>query len=235
MYYGYGILASNGINTEEIIALSEGDIKAVFIEEEPLAILCSLTDSAKPTVAGVRHYNKCLCHLIRSNTIIPLRFGTVFNTEDEIHDVLRKNKKKYLKLLDTFNRAFEVELKVYWEKETFQSTILSHKRLARWKHALERGDGRGYDLVEFGRAVQETADQERKRIVKTATALLNPLARKIIQKDCTSELEAFYGIYLIERDKEEQFDEAVGQLASDLGTGFHFKYTGPWPVHHFIE
>ncbi|MGC7873197.1 GvpL/GvpF family gas vesicle protein [Desulfosporosinus sp. SYSU MS00001] len=235
MYYGYGILAKDSIDPAGIASLNSEDIKAVYIDEGPLAVLCGVTESNKPTVAGIRHYNKSLCQLAKMTTIIPLMFGTVFHTDDEIHSVLRKNQKKYLRLLETFNGTFEVELKISWEKDSFQNTMLSHKKLARWKNALAKGDGKGYDLVEFGRAVQETADQERRRIVRLVMTLLKPLARNSIQKECTNEFEAYNGVFLIERDNEEQFDQTVDQLALQLGKGFSFKYTGPWPVHHFIE
>jgi Gas vesicle synthesis protein GvpL/GvpF len=41
--------------------------------------------------------------------------------------------------------------------------------------------------------------------------------------------------FLIERDREAEFDAAVNRVAHKFGDHLRFKYTGPWPPYNFVN
>ena len=41
--------------------------------------------------------------------------------------------------------------------------------------------------------------------------------------------------FLIERQKESDFDAAVNSVAERFGDRLNFKYTGPWPPYNFVN
>ena len=41
--------------------------------------------------------------------------------------------------------------------------------------------------------------------------------------------------FLIDREKETDFDEAVNKIARKFGDRLNFKYTGPWPPYNFVN
>ena len=41
--------------------------------------------------------------------------------------------------------------------------------------------------------------------------------------------------FLVERDREPEFDEAVNTIAKKYGQRLKFKYTGPWPPYNFVN
>lgn len=41
--------------------------------------------------------------------------------------------------------------------------------------------------------------------------------------------------FLIERERESDFDFAVNRIGKKFGDGLNFKYTGPWPPYNFVE
>ncbi len=41
--------------------------------------------------------------------------------------------------------------------------------------------------------------------------------------------------FLIEREREAEFDAAVNRIAKKFGDRLNFKYIGPWPPHNFVN
>lgn len=235
MYFGYGILRAN--------SLSEDQLKQVqypgnpcLIGENQLCMLCvEMKEESAVTPEGIRNYTRLLSQIVQMTAVIPLRFGTLFDEEEHVRNVLRQNAKTYLKNLNQFDGKIEVELRVWWKEEAFQQAMLKKKRLSRWKKALEEGAGKGFDVVEFGKAISEVADQERKEIEKTFVTVLRPFASKWLVKETSDELQAYDGVFLVEKTKEEEFDQAVGVLFNKYSEEMIFKYSGPWAPHHFVE
>lgn len=236
MYYGYGIVRADSLNVDNLKSNAQKALQ--LIAEGELAMLCA--EMAEESMTGatresMSHYTEILCQVIKHTTVVPLRFGTLFDRKEEISKALRKEKKSYLKLLTKLDNKIEVELKVWWKKESFQEAMLKNKRLGRWKKALEQGEGQGFDVVEFGKAIMEAADLERKEIEKSFLAMLHPLAVIWVLKDPMDEFQAFDGVFLVDRQKEEDFDQAVGVLYEKCSDSMIFKYTGPWAPHHFVN
>lgn len=237
MFYGYGIIRANSIDDESLKLGLNQELPYLIVEGE-LGMLCAKLEDASMATAtreSMSLYTEVLCQVIKHTTVVPLRFGTLFDQEEEIRTVLKKEKRSYLNLLTKLDNKIEVELKVWWKKESFQETMMKNKRLERWKKALERGEGQGYDVVEFGKAIMEVADYERKEVEKSFLAVLRPLAIEWVVKDPMDEFQAFDGVYLVDRQKEEAFDQAVGVLYAKYSETMIFKYTGPWAPHHFIS
>lgn len=237
MYYGYGIIRADSLSIEALNLGSDQKALCLICEGE-LGMLCA--EMAEESIAtatreSMSRYTEVLCQVIKLTTVVPLRFGTLFDKKEDICAVLKREKKNYLKLLANLDNKIEVELRVWWKKESFQETMLKNKHLGRWKAALEKGEGQGYDVVEFGKAIMEAADYERKEVEKAFQAMLRPLAVKWVVKDPMDEFQAFDGVYLVERQKEGEFDQAVGVLYKKYSETMIFKYTGPWAPHHFVN
>ena len=41
--------------------------------------------------------------------------------------------------------------------------------------------------------------------------------------------------FLVERQREKQFDNAVNKIAQKYGQRLKFKFTGPWPPYNFVN
>lgn len=235
LYFGYGIVGLNKLALEKLnVKGLEQSLR--LIEQGNLAMLCNESnEELSATPESMRSYTTTLCEVIKSVTIVPLRFGTIFPQEEEIRAVLKSKSKEYLKLLAKLDQKIEVELKVWWKKEVFMQTMLKNKKMARWKKALETGSGKGYEVVEFGKAIEELANQERAELTKAFGAILHPFAADLVVVDPRDEYQVYDGVFLVERAREEEFDQAVGQLHDKYSETMVFKYTGPWAPHHFIN
>ena len=41
--------------------------------------------------------------------------------------------------------------------------------------------------------------------------------------------------FLVERQRETEFDAVVNKIARKYGNRLNFKYTGPWPPYNFVN
>ena len=41
--------------------------------------------------------------------------------------------------------------------------------------------------------------------------------------------------FLIQKEREAEFDAAVNRVAQKFGERLNFKYTGPWPPYNFVN
>jgi hypothetical protein len=41
--------------------------------------------------------------------------------------------------------------------------------------------------------------------------------------------------FLIQKEREAEFDAAVNRVAQKFGDRLNFKYTGPWPPYNFVN
>lgn len=235
MFFAYGIVRSKPLEVSWL-TVGENNETLSCIVEGSLAMVCGETEeNSSATLESTRQYTGALCHIIKYTTIVPVRFGTMFDNEEGIRKVLREKENYYIKLLSRLDNTIEVEVKVWWKEEDFAQTMLKNKRLSRWKKALESGKGQGYDVVEFGREVQAVAEEERRKLEKSALALLSLLAVDYVTKEAADSYQAFDGVFLVKRNREAEFDAAVGIFNDKFCVNMILKYTGPWAPHHFVN
>jgi hypothetical protein len=86
--------------------------------------------------------------------------------------------------------------------------------------------GRMIDKALSERAAQYVRDiYEALRNVCVASRDNKPIGDKMIMN----------AAFLVERDREAEFDGAVNKIAKFYGELLNFKYTGPWPPYNFVN
>ena len=175
---------------------------------------------------------------MRARTIIPMSFGTVFRTDEDIREVLRSIYASLKDVLDKMEGRMEFGLKVTWDrdriieelkredeeihkfhveltKKHLQSTYFARMQLGRMidKALAERAAG-------FVREIYDGL-----RSVCVASRDNKPIGDKMIMN----------AAFLIEQPREAEFDAAVNRVAKKFGERLNFKYTGPWPPYNFVN
>ena len=191
-----------------------------------------------PTRENALAHEHVIETVMRSRTIIPMSFGTVFRTDEDIREVLRSIYASLKDVLDKMEGRMEFGLKVTWErdriieelkredeeihkfhveltKKHLQSTYFARMQLGRMidKALAERAAG-------FVREIYDGL-----RSVCVASRDNKPIGDKMIMN----------AAFLIEQPREAEFDAAVNRVAKKFGERLNFKYTGPWPPYNFVN
>jgi hypothetical protein len=132
----------------------------------------------------------------------------------------------------------EFGLKVNWDREQVIDELKrEHEEIRRFQQEITRKHlqstyfarmqlGRMIDKALVERSAQYLREiYEGLRGVSVASRDNKPIGDKMIMN----------AAFLIERERESDFDAAVNHIAKKYGDRLNFKYTGPWPPYNFVN
>jgi hypothetical protein len=170
--------------------------------------------------------------------VLPFRFGTVFENEDDLVATLLEGRRDELtRLLREFEGLVELGVKAFFREEAVLAEIVrDNPRVARLREATSKGpEAATYaSRIELGELVaaelQARADHEANRIL----GRLRPLARRIEVDPERLEHRVLRASFLVDRKHVSEFDAAMDEVARQEAGRIEFKYLGPLPPHSFV-
>ena len=220
--------AGIGDNGSEIHTIHYRDLAAV-VSDVPLGIL----DSTRENVLAHERVNEIV---MRDHTVIPMSFGTIFKTRDDIIQLLRSAYDAFGDVLTKMRDKMEFGLKVLWDRDTVVRDIEDEDEgIHRLKNEIASQKGSTYFArMQYGRAIDAALQQrserygseilDRLRDVAVASRINKPIGDKMIMN----------AAFLVSRDQETAFDTRVKNIASEHDK-LTFKYTGPLPPYNFVN
>ena len=212
----------------EVYTVLYEDIAAV-VSDAPMEVL----DATRENVLAHERVNEAV---MRYQTVIPMSFGTVFKTRDDIVELLRGAHGAFQDVLTKMENKVEFGLKVLWDRDAMIRHIEhDDEDIRRLKTEIATQKGSTYFArVQYGRlvdgALQSRSEQyvneifEALRDVCVASRANKPIGDKMIMN----------AAFLVDRDREAAFDARVKNLGAKYDT-LTFRYTGPWPPYNFVN
>jgi hypothetical protein len=217
-----------GTPPAEVYTVLYEDIAAI-VSDAPIEVL----DATRENVLAHERVNEAV---MKYQTVIPMSFGTIFKTRDDIVELLRGAHGAFQDVLSKMENKVEFGLKVLWDRDAM-IRHLEHddEDIRRLKSEIATQKGSTYFArVQYGRlvegALQSRSEQyvseifEALRNVCVASRANKPIGDKMIMN----------AAFLVERDREGAFDARVKRLGAAYDT-LTFRYTGPWPPYNFVN
>lgn len=82
---------------------------------------------------------------------------------------------------------------------------------------------------------EEDADVDREAIEDAVADELEQVATQSVPNDLFSDRLVFNRSYLVEKEDQEEFDDAVAALEDEYGDDLMFQYTGPFAPYSFVD
>jgi len=215
-----------GIDNGEIYTINEGKLSAVVSDVEIKEYL--------PIRENLVGHQKVIEGILKKYTLLPISFGIVAQSSDEVKELLRKNREKIFKTLKGVENKIEFGLKVFWQNmpAIFEEIVKENKEIQRAKALGSVG-------MKTMLAVGEmTAKALERKKIKEAALILQPLlkiAQEIKEGELLRDDMLLNANFLVNRSKEKDFDLAINQLDEKYGRRVKFKYIGPVPPSNFIN
>ena len=176
---------------------------------------------------------------LEDGVVLPMRFGAVMADADSVrHELLERHQEALVAQLAELEGKAELRLRAVFEETALMSEVVrENPEIAALREALRGQDEEAtyYERIRLGEMV--AAAVERKREVEGQVILdaLAPLAVAVDSGDLGPERVALSASFLVERERIAEFDEAVDELGRAREGRMRLKYTGPLPVHSFVE
>lgn len=176
---------------------------------------------------------------MRAFTILPVRFGTVGSSDEDIRErVLKRRYGELHGLINQMQGKVELGLKAFWYEDAVFKEILAENRLIRQSRdrlAGKRPEETYYERIRLGEMIEKAMWDKRARDSETILERLRPLALECRTNQTTTDRMVVNSAFLVEAARQPEFDQAVQELDRDIGKRFVFKYVGPVPPYNFVN
>jgi hypothetical protein len=198
-----------------------------------LAIVVSEHNPAEPMnqKAGVDHA-RVIADCFKQSTVLPFRFGTVFQDDEGLRKSIRSNQRQFQGNLERLHGKTEMHLKIHVDA-CCKEQIDHLGQVA--KHAPLEGVGK-----EYLSNLRESATRQRERQTRARAVsfqmhrMFNPLDEEISCRMTESGKMLLDIAHLIDRKCVERYQNKY-QTTSAMMRECQMQLSGPWPPYHFVH
>ena len=238
--YVYGIIQSRepatfgrmgiGGSGEMVYVVTHGDIAAV-VSRTPVFIF-------DPTRENALAHEHVIETVMKTHTIIPMSFGTVFRTDEDIREVLRSIYPSVKDVLKQMLGKVEFGLKVTWDRDHIVEELQrEHEEIHRFHQEITRKHLQStyFARMQLGRMIDKALEERSVEYVRDIYETLRTICVASRDNKPIGDKMIMNAAFLLEREREAEFDAAVNRVARKFGDRLNFKYTGPWPPYNFVN
>ncbi|MGH7475722.1 MAG: GvpL/GvpF family gas vesicle protein [Longimicrobiales bacterium] len=222
------------------IGIGEGGNRVYTVHHRDLAAVVSDTPIRiyDPTRENVLAHELVNETVMRDHTVIPMSFGTIFRTKDDIIELLKSTYGAFDDVLEKMQDKIEFGLKVLWDRERVIDRLeADDEEIGRLKDEITRNaqSSTYFARMQLGRLIEGALEGTANTYVMDIHESLKPVAVASRSNKPIGDRMIMNAAYLVERSNEHDFDEAVKALSRKYEELLSFKYTGPWPPYNFVN
>lgn len=169
-------------------------------------------------------------------SLLPISYGTLVESEDAIRSLLKDNKEAILERLQALEGKVEVGVKLFWNKEALQKVIQARfGELDRLKGEMNQPGVRARELaVEVGQLVETEVESWREIYRKQLLQALRPF-NQWREGDRIGARMMLNLSFLIPVDAQEAFAAKVAKADQRWGDSVTFKLAMNLPPYNFVD
>jgi len=237
--YIYGIIQEP--EPRRFSFLGVGDAEVYTINHRELAAVVSDTalEEIDPIRKDVRAHTVVQDELLKNCIILPMGFGMIAGSQDDVLKLLEKNYQGLTRELVRLAGKVEVELKVYWDQEAMIKELQGgSEELTRLKAKVKNAQSpieAQRLLIEAGKLVERIALDWKARYADRVYTVLKRLSVDARLNSPLGVQNVLNASFLIERARESDFKKEVYALDSQYQGKVNFKYVGPLAPYSFVN
>src|SRR4051812_31723147 len=224
----FGVIGIGG--GQRVFTVAYQDLAAV-VSDTPIVIY----DPTRENVLAHEFVNETV---MREHTVIPMSFGTVFRSEDDVSELLRSTYQAFTDVLDKMKDKIEFGLKVLWDREKVIANIeRENDEIRRLKDEISRHTTSStyFARMQLGRLIDGALEEMGMRYVADIHEALKPSAVASRSNKPIGDRMILNAAFLVERSAERTFDDRVKEASLRYEDLLTFKYSGPWPPYNFVN
>ena len=204
-----------GVNNASVLACPSGEFAVIVSEYSP---------SQPLTQQAIVDHARVVSECFRTLTVLPFRFGTIFDSDEALRRAVRTNRKTFMDTVARLRGKAEMHFKLVVKDGVLQEAMAE----------LPNGVG-----GEYLRKLRDQATRTRERQTKARALsmqvhkLFSPLEEDVICKRTDSGGMLIDFAHLIDSTSIAKYQNRYSAATR------HFKdcqisITGPWPPYHFM-
>ena len=190
------------------------------------------------------HHHEALLDLQRRATILPMKFGTIFESKESLQSMIEEKRGFLVETLNKLEGKEEWNVKAYIDPVVFQDRVAETNENIKAKREEISAMSKGRQYLEkkkLDKVIEEERFREQERKAQEIHSMLREYSvesekKKNWKKETTgrSDEMSLNAAYLIDRTYLDDFLNRFRSIENDLeGEGWLIEATGPWPAYHF--
>ena len=193
---------------------------------------------------NIRLHEKVIEEIMKDQAVLPLKFGTIFESEANVEKLLKVNNIEFKAVLDILEGKEEWGLKIYCNSGYFKDALCSkdERIIEKDKEILAAGIGKAFFLKKkkdeiikdiINEKISEYTKDcfERVKVTAVDTKINNILPKEVTEKTEEMVLNA---AFLINNKRMKEFQNVMEYIKTKYAdNGLLFDSTGPWPPYNF--
>ncbi len=206
-----------GINAQQVFGYPSGDF----------AVIVSEYDRGGPLdQRAILDHARVVSECFRNTTVLPFRFGTVFDTDEALRRAVRANRRAFLATVSRLRGKAEMHLKLLVKDGSLREALLEVE--------LPLTAGSEYLTKLREKACKQRERQTRARALSVQVhKLFNPLEADVCCKKVDSGGMLIDIAHLIDGSSVQKYQSRYSTAARQL-KDVELAISGPWPPYHFM-
>jgi Gas vesicle synthesis protein GvpL/GvpF len=213
----FAIEELRGIGGAPVYGYPSGELALIVSEYVPTADLDQ---------QAILEHARVIAECFRNTTVLPFRFGTVFDTDDALRRAVRSNRKAFLSSVERLRGKAEMHLKLMVKDGSLREAMTDV--------VLPMTTGGEYLTKLREKAVRHRERQTKARAISVQVhKLFNPLEEEVSCKKVDSGGMMIDIAHLVDHKEVEKYQARYNSAARQL-KDCRMSVSGPWPPYHFL-
>lgn len=206
-----------GVSGNQVFLYPASDLAVIVSEHNPAEAL-----DQRSGVDHARVIAECFQH----STVLPFRFGTVFNDDESLRRSIRSNQRQFVGNIDKLRGKTEMHLKIYVDDCALTDLV---KQLG-----VQVGSN------QYLSSLRESATRQRERQTRARAVsfqmhrLFMPLDEEVSCRLTENGKMLLDIAHLIDRKTVERYQNKFASTAATMRQ-YQMQMSGPWPPYHFVH
>mgnify|MGYP001567761701 FL=1 len=183
-------------------------------------------------------HEKAVEEVMRYYTVLPVRFCTIAEDEAKVKRILEIEHDRFADSLRNMEGKKELGLKAIFKEDVIYKDILEKYKdikVLKEKIAALPSEKTYLQRAKIGEMVEAALEKEKAECKEDILNILSPLAVEVKTNNTYGELMIISAAFLVQKDKEPEFDQKVEELNTKFGDRMKFKYVGTLPPFNFVN
>jgi hypothetical protein len=173
--------------------------------------------------------------VMKGYPILPVKFGTLVDGDSKVQRLIEQGHRQFARALTVLDGKAEMEVVATWDLKRVLEEIGREEEIIRMKQAV--ADRPPAEVLEqqirAGRIVKELLDRRRDEYRQRMVEFLRAMALDVQPNALVVDEMVMNVAFLIQREREAEFDKRVGELDRLFDDRISFRVIGPLPPYSF--
>ncbi|MBC8231036.1 GvpL/GvpF family gas vesicle protein [bacterium] len=241
--YIYGIIETSQEKSFGRIGIGEEKPEATTVCFRDIAAVVSEThieqfDEDKEFLTQyIATHQQVLEFVMKTDTVVPMKFGIVAQNMDDLMTMLDRAYIQFITVLNRLRGKVELAVQACWNQQAVVAEIASTdsniQRLLSQLAASEESDIQA--KIKIGRVIHGRIAKQTDAFRTNIRNFLRPYAVDVASNQLLTEDMLMNGAFLVDKEREAEFDEKVNEISDKYEGKLQFKYIGPMPAYSFTN